>query len=135
MLNYRALEEWSELDFDKTTGSKNGVTSRLLLIWIAICNLREHELTYSNIKRKVSQLFGWKMSTASLSRNMNYLTKGVKRLWDTSYEHPKGTGARFNLIRLVKNEHDERSNTIKFTQNGMRLRRIFLETIESKEEK
>jgi len=134
MLSYRALEEWSILDNDKNTGTKNGVTTRLLCVFIAICNLKISELStegpdgaYENINRKINQLFGWKfMNTASLSRNMNYLANGVERSWDKSYDHPKGTGAKFNLIRLIPGEHDKRSRTIEFTPSGTRLRRIFL---------
>ena len=78
-----------------------GVSLQTMMVFDAICHLSVSELTVDNANKKLKDLHGFKLNTASLSRNNKILKKlGLMKLEENRDD------ARFKDIILTAKGHD-----------------------------
>ena len=84
----------------------NGLYLKTLMLFHAMCHLKQNELSVENANKKHGQLYGEFLNSASLSRNNAVLVK-------------------LGLIKLHESETDRRMKSIMFTIAGTKFKSMF----------
>ena len=78
-----------------------GLSLQTMMVFDAICHLSADKLTVENANKKLKELHGFKLNTASLSRNNKILKKlGLMKLEESAND------ARYKNVILTAKGHD-----------------------------
>ena len=84
----------------------NGLYLHTLMLFHAICHLKQNELSVENAIKKYAELYGTFLNSASTSRNCAVLVK-------------------LGLVKLAESNKDRRQKDIIFTTLGFKTKSLF----------